>query len=87
MKMDISFLETHYEVVEFITLHLQKWDGKEIDDSDVILSRRTEQGHGGLYELAQEWTEEFETKYSGTEWGITLEYFDTIEEFLNTKMQ
>lgn len=76
-----SFLETYYEVVTFINRHLT-W---VCEEESTIIERYRQQGHGEMYELAQEWTEQFEEKYEGEIWGETLEFYDVLEEFLREK--
>jgi len=39
-----------------------------------------------MYELAQELTTKFENQYKDTLWGEDLEFFETIEEFLNKEL-
>jgi hypothetical protein len=75
-----SWHETHFEVVDFLTRERLKepMEGKALEVQE-------SQGTGGFYELAEQWTDEFELKYKGVEWGVELEYFDTIEEFLKIK--
>ncbi len=74
-----AYLETHFEIVQFITR-------KENESSDNIVKRTaSDSGTGGLYELAKKWTDEFEAKYKDTLWGEELDFFDTIEEFLEGK--
>ncbi len=81
-----SWMETHYEVASFITLQIEKYNSSEADHN-IIYKRQLEQGHGGLYELSEEWTDEFELKFKGEEWGIEREYFDEIESFLDNKLK
>lgn len=71
-------METHHEVVSAITLDLQQ---KFI--SPLIYNKQMEMGRGGLYELAEELTDEFEKMHEGYEWDG--DFFDTIEEFLVDK--
>ena len=75
-----SWQETHFEVVNFISLECQK---SEMTGN--ILATQEYQGTGGLYELAENWTDEFESKYAGITWGEEMEYFETIEAFLLLK--
>ncbi len=75
-----NWMETHHEVVSFIS-----WQLHESKGNTVVKEWHDKTGTGGLYELAEEWTNEFEEKYQGTEWGVDLEYFDTIEEWLKEK--
>jgi hypothetical protein len=39
-----------------------------------------------MYTLSEELTDAFEEEYEGAEWGEKLDYYDTIENFLNTKL-
>jgi hypothetical protein len=75
-----SWQETHFEIVEFITTQRQsdKLSGKIKEIHEL-------QGTGGFYELAEDWTNEFELKYKDVMWGEELEFFETMEEFLNEK--
>lgn len=76
-----SWQETHFEIVQAITLEMNK-----DNPAGIAAERQEQQGHGGLYELAEELTNKFEQKYKGTEWGIEIEFFDTIEEFIKTEL-
>ena len=72
-----SWHETHYEIVQHLT--------QTLDYSGTMANKRqAEQGHGGLYELAQELTNEFEKEYAFEEW-IERGYWETIEKFLDKK--
>lgn len=73
-----SWHETHFEIVAEIT----KWDN-DINPPNSIKKVQDEQGIGGLYELAKELTNEFETLYKDREWDG--DFFDTIESFINEK--
>jgi hypothetical protein len=42
------------------------------------------EGIGGLYQLAEDLTDEFESTHEKREWDG--EYYDEIEEFLKTKL-
>lgn len=80
-KIDFtSWQETHFEVVSVITQI-----ALETIVVGVVKDRIENQGQGGLYELAQELTDEFETLYEDKEWDG--EFFDTIESFLNDKLK
>jgi hypothetical protein len=78
-----DYLETHYDIVEFITEQLQEYVGGY--NWSNILKRYEEQGSGGMYLLAKEWCDEFTEKYKDVVWGEELEYYETLEEFLNLK--
>ncbi len=73
-----SWQETHFEIVDFITTirSADKLTG-------VIAEVQERQGTGGLWELAETWTNEFEKINEGREWDG--EFYDEIEEFCATK--
>jgi hypothetical protein len=77
-KPNISWIETHHEIVSAIAISLH------LDEPDTIFIKRSEeQGTGGLYELAKELTDEFELLNKDREWDG--EFFDEIEEFIQSK--
>lgn len=76
------YLETHYEVVSFIERAMLKAD----DSTDNVVTRKHEMGgHASLYELAKDWTDEFQKLHNDTDWSET-EWLDTIDTFLNNKL-
>jgi hypothetical protein len=82
-----SYLETYYEVVDFISLYLS---GTNIlyginGSSNKIESLHNSVGHGGLWELAKELTDKFELQYTDEEW-IDRDWFETIEDFLKKEL-
>lgn len=79
-----SYLETHFEVVSFIERYMSKISGSDYDDNNsAIIIRHKGQGQGGLYELAKEWTDEFQSIHENTEFDG--DWLDTIDEFLANK--
>lgn len=74
-----SWMETFFEVVTFITLQL----ANDPDSGDTISERYENSGTGGMYELAEEWTDEFEEKNKEREWDG--EFFDELEVFCTEK--
>lgn len=76
-----NYLETFYTVVEKITLGL--------DRLKVVQDRQAAQGHGGLWELAEEVTDNFERKYKDHEWGVHSggDWFDTLEAFIENELK
>lgn len=75
-----SWHETHFEIVEAITvILLQK------EPHGIVEQRQAEQGRGGLYELAQELTDEFENRHIKSDWH-ELDWYDTIEAFIKEKL-
>lgn len=75
-----SWYKTHHEVVSFLTLEYER---------DSVTSKVAEfyeqNGTGGMYELARELTDEFETLNIGREWDG--EFFEEIESFLMQKIK
>lgn len=82
MKKDTSYLETFYEVTSFIEAHLGNWEGNDEVES-TILERYKTGGHGSKYEIAEEWTNEFEELNKDREWDG--EFFVDIEDFCRKK--
>ena len=80
-----SWQETHYEVVAAITTELISYDEYSNFNHQLIRTTLQEKGHGGLYELANDLTDEFELKNQGREWDS--EFFDEIERFLDEKFK
>lgn len=74
-----SWHETHYEVVQAITMEHAK-----DEPQGLVKERHDAQGHGGLYELAVELTNEFEKLNEGREWDG--EYLQEIDEFMKAKL-
>lgn len=74
-----SWMETHHDVVDYIS---RKTNAEDEENTEIVATQDTH-GTGGIYLLAEEWTDEFETVNNGREWDG--EYFDEIEEFLNKK--
>jgi hypothetical protein len=75
----INWQETHYEVVQAITMEHSK-----DNPQGVVRERHDAKGHGGLYELAEEITDEFEKLNEGREWDG--EFFDEIDKFVQNKL-
>lgn len=71
-----SWMETHHEVVDFISYQITS-----CKDADNKVQRTCKtRGTGGLYELAEQWTDQFEKLNYQREWDG--EFFEEIEEFL-----
>lgn len=82
-----SWRQTHYEIVEKITLHINFWldnDEKLEPDNDPIFETKNLEGFTGLWSLAEEWTDEFEILNIGREWDG--EFIDEVEEFFKKKV-
>lgn len=73
-----SWVETHHEVV----LHIGDITRGSMEEG-VVLDRYEAQGIGGMYELAEELTDEFEKAFEGHEWDV--DWRDTVEDFLRKK--
>ena len=80
-----SWQETHYEVVAAITTELISYDEYSDFNHELIRTTLQEKGHGGLYELANDLTDEFELKNQGREWDG--DFFEAIENFLDEKLR
>lgn len=76
MKPTSDYLEIHFEIVNYISF--------KIDDG-VVGTTQMMEGQGGLYELAEEWSDEFYELHKDREWNG--EFYDVIEEFCNNKNQ
>ena len=76
-----SWQETHYEVVQAITII---WTSDE--PYGIVLERQEAQGHGGLYELAEELTDEFEALHASEDWA-ERGYLETLENWLAEKLK
>lgn len=70
-----NWIETHHEIVTYIQRKLNEYKG---DDSTIEIVYH-KYGRGGLYELAEAWTDEFEEQNRDTEWDG--EFFDEIDYF------
>jgi hypothetical protein len=78
-RPDTCYLETHYVISNFIERNEECVESLE--------KIHNELGRGGLWDLAQQLTTEFEKTYEGVEWGLELDWNDTLEEFLNKKVK
>lgn len=75
-----SWLETHYEVVQYITSQEEGY----VTLGTKIERIKEERGLKALYTLAEEWTDDFENEYVGKKWE-SGEFFDKIDTFLTIK--
>lgn len=71
-----SWQETHFEVVSFI-------NDPDNTNSPIIQDVYEENGTGGMYELAENLTDEFESISKNKEWDG--DFFDEIKLFLLNK--
>jgi hypothetical protein len=72
-----SWQETHFDVVSNIA------DAISEDGENVVTNTAETKGHGGLYELAEDWTNEFELINKGADWDG--EYTDQLDTFISSK--
>lgn len=74
----ISWVETHHEICTLLATKTKfpEWVMKHPDFN----------GIRNLSWLTLKLTDEFEEQYKEIQWGVELEYFDTIEEFLKEKL-
>ena len=77
-----EYRETYFEMVAYIMEEVDKTRG-------IAHHRHGHQGRGGLYELAEELTDEFQLLYGDTEWGSDdtdeTNYAEKLEQFLDLK--
>lgn len=79
-----NWYETFFEVVSYINERETFYDNNEGNhDVEKVYETEYTKGRGGLYLLAQEWTDEFELLNKGREWDG--EFYDEIDEFLIKK--
>lgn len=79
-----SWMETHHEVATFIErVLLSEPDYHDSDDTCIVWMEQHEGGTGRIYELGEEWTDEFENLNKGREWDG--EFLDEIDAFLIKK--
>lgn len=74
-----DYLETHFEVVVELMYQL------EIQENPGLLLLYEQRGRGGLWELAKDITDEFESLNKNREWKDG-EWFDKIYEFISNKL-
>ena len=77
-----SWYETFYEIASSIE-YIIHYTG--ITPDHPIVNYYQDNGSGAMYELAKDWTNEFEAKYKDTIWGEDLDWLDTLNEFFVTK--
>jgi hypothetical protein len=75
-----NWRETYYEIVTILEFCLDH----PISCPKSILNICDSQGRGGLYDIAKEYTDEFEKLYKGKDWDV--DFFDTIDEFMDKKL-
>ena len=72
-----SWSETHYEMVQAINENI---------NSDLVKTTEDEMGYGGMYELANDLTDEFEELHKDKLWGENNDsFFEEIETFIDFK--
>jgi hypothetical protein len=77
-----SWQETHYEVVAAIQ-YVFTSDNYE----HPVMRVHDLDGTVGLYNLAENITDEFEESFKGRDWGNDIDYYDTIHKFIMTKFK
>lgn len=90
-KYNKSWRETFFHASEFIACELK--DRKYDEPATTNVGRiQDNYGHIGLCDLAEEWTNEFETKYAGHQWeedemedGRVLSWYEAMDEFFEAK--
>ena len=75
----VSWCETHHEVVSFLTLEYERGSS-----TSKVAEFYEKNGMRGMYDLAEELTDEFELLNKDREWDG--EFFEEIESFLMKKI-
>lgn len=74
-----SWMETHHEVISHLTLSVTQ-------SGTLAYIEHDRRGTVGLYELAEDLTDEFELKFKGINWvEDEIDFWETIELWLNSK--
>ena len=74
--------ETYYEVVQYINSLEEGY----VKNGTIVEDVRENEGTSGLYDLADKWTDEFETIHKDTEWeSESVGMLETLEQFLDLK--
>ncbi len=82
-KNRICYLETYYEVASFLGYNLNS----PAQDENPVCLYYMQQGRYAIATLAMRWSDEFENKYNGVEWGLEVEWIDTLDNFLKEKIK
>lgn len=72
-----DYLETYYEMVSQLET-LKNQPGNQV--ADVY----DHGGTGSMYEMAEEWTDEFQREHEGKQWNG--EFFDAVDRFVENKL-
>lgn len=76
-----NWQETFYEIVDRITVLRMRDDSGQ---PKLIQQVQSQEGSCGFYDLAINWTNEFEAKNALTEWDG--EFYDEVTDFINAKL-
>jgi hypothetical protein len=79
-----SWQETHYEVVSVIANEVSS-DNYAGNRDGLIATTLRDKGHGGLYELAEDLTDEFEVINKDREWDG--EFFEELGNFIDKRIK
>lgn len=74
----LDWAETHHVIVEAIV--------EAGEESNVINITREIQGMGGIWFLGIELTNKFQDLHKDTIWGEDVDWFDTINEFIDKEL-
>jgi hypothetical protein len=78
IKPNTDYLETFYEVVACFYSY---------QENEFLLNIENTKGRGGMWELAESLTDEFQELHKDTNWGEELDWHDTLDQFLTEKLQ
>lgn len=82
MNITESWLETFFHLTcEIQSNYDENWNTDQITE---VKTTQSLYGHTGLFDLAKQWTNEFEAAHKNTNWEET-DFYETLEEFFNEK--
>lgn len=73
-----NWIQTYFEITYNIVLEI-----RHKEPCKMVSNTFDKKGHTGLYDLADELTDEFETNNKGKEWDG--EFYDEIDKFIEKK--
>jgi len=76
----VSWFETYYQIAAMMQNHLDaNWD-KPV--SGEVRETQAMYGSAELSHLCKNWTNIFEEKFKGEEWGVEREWYEELEAFV-----
>ena len=82
--IDTDWIETHHEIVAEITLIMESREADHDPRRAALENHQDEFGMGGMWELAEKWTDEFSGNHKDRAWEG--EYFEELQAFIDKKI-